>query len=113
MSKHYCYEYKKKPRVKKEFVYGDIHIPLNVGYETTIELTDSIEQASKNGNIALLKKMQGIIKTIFGNNYENFVNEFEKDGDILELEDFGDISMIVVASLNNVEPDKVDNFFPQ
>lgn len=113
MSKHYCYEYKKKPRVKKEFVYGDIHIPINVGYETTIELTDSIEQAYKDGNIAFLKKIQEIIKFIFGDNYENFVNEFEKDGDVLEMEDFSDIAMIIVASLNNVEPDKVNDFFPQ
>lgn len=113
MSQHYCYEYKKKPRIKKEFVYGDIHIPLNLGYETTIELNDSIEQASGNGNTAFLKKIQEIIKNIFGDSYDEFVKEFEKDGDILELEDFAELSKIIIASLNNVKPDKVDDFFPE
>lgn len=113
MSKHYCYEYKKRPRVKKEFKFGDISFPINIGYETTIDLLESIEDARVDGDIAVLRKTQEIIKYVFGDNYDNFVKEFEKDGDKIEMEDFNDISQIVIASMNSVEPDKVDDFFPQ
>lgn len=110
MSKHYNYEYKKKPRIKKEFVFGDLSIPLNVGYETSIDLLDTIEKANEN-ELETLKTLRDTLKFIFADKYEAFVKEFEKDGDCIELEDFQDIAMIVIASLNNVEPDKVDEFF--
>lgn len=111
MSKHYNYEYKKKPRVKKELVFGDLHIPMNVGYETSFEMLDKIEQAQTLGEAKFCLVVKDIIKEIFGEYYDKFIEEFEKDGDKFELEDFQDISQIVIASLQNVEPEKVENFF--
>lgn len=110
MSKHYCYEYKKRPRVKKEFKFGDLCFPINVGWETSIDLLDSINQVDDN-QIEVLKRIKEIIMYVFGDNYDDFVKEFEKDGDKMELEDFEELSKIVVASLRNIEPDKVDDFF--